>query len=188
MKKNVFSICGYSCAGKSTLVKHLLDKYNWTLMRYGDIHREAIKRNGYNLGMDWIKQEGFEAYEKGALAVFIEKLQECSSKDIIIDGLFSKMCFQYLKTNEEINLTNILLETTYENRLKRIMIREGYSLDNAKEFLKNVDWLKYYAGLSEIMESADFIIDTSDSQEEITNKVVSIIQAQKRQYIELGEL
>lgn len=47
MKKNVFSICGFSCAGKSTLIANLINTFQFTTIRYGDIHREAIKKSGY---------------------------------------------------------------------------------------------------------------------------------------------
>ena len=177
MKKNVFSICGYSCAGKSTIIKQLIDIYDWYIIRYGDIHREAVKKSGYNLGIDWIKDKGFEEYECGAIDVFKKTIEECEAKNIIVDGIFSNKCFQYLKDNRNINLTNILLETTYESRLERAMKREGYTLEKAKKFLKDVDWLKYNAGLSNIMKESDYIINSNDEKSEIKRQIVEIMQS-----------
>lgn len=177
MKKNIFAISGYSCAGKSTLIRHLIENWRLTTIRYGDIHRETIKRHGYMRGMDWIKSKGFDAYEDGALEVFIEKLDKCDSENLIIDGIFSNKCYQYLKQQKGLKIKNILLETNYENRLRRMIEREGLGLEKAKEKLKNVDWLKYYAGLSEIMQDADYVINSSYNREMITREVDKIVKS-----------
>ena len=177
MKRNVFAISGFSCAGKSTLIRHLIDIWGLTTIRYGDIHREAIKRHGYKLGMDWIKSEGFDAYEDGALEVFIEELDKCDSENLIIDGIFSNKCYQYLKQQESLQVKNILLETSYENRLRRMIEREGLGLEKAEEKLKSVDWLKYYAGLSKIMQDADYVIDSGYDREFITCEVDRIVKS-----------
>lgn len=176
MNKNVFSICGFSCAGKSTLITNLINTFQFTTIRYGDIHREAIKKSGYKLGMDWVKDKGFEEYEKGTLEILKTKMDNCPSENIIIDGIFSKECFKYLKSNKNLNVTNILLKTTFDNRLKRMMKREKYSFKTATQQLTSVDWLKFNSGLNEIMKQADYIIDSGQKSEfEITKIVIQII-------------
>lgn len=175
MNKNVFSVCGYSCAGKSTVITKLIDVFKFTTIRYGDIHREAIRKSGYKLGMDWVKNRGFEDYEEGVLEVFQKEIGNCPSENIIVDGLFSKECFKYLKNKQDINLTNILLQTTFDNRLARMMEREEYSFEIAMNNLKSVDWLKFNSGLGYIMQNADYIINSGGDKVEITNIIIEII-------------
>lgn len=186
MNKNIFSICGYSCAGKSTVITRITNAFGLVIIRYGDIHREAIKRSGYKLGMDWVKDKGFEEYEDGALEVFKQKIKNCPCENIIIDGIFSKKCFNFLKEQDNINLTNILLQTTFENRLNRMIEREGYSFEEAMDNLKSVDWLKFNSGLYEIMRQANYIIDSSNDKIEVTSQVVEIIgdvmRTQEKEY------
>lgn len=168
MKKNVFSITGYSCAGKSTLITELIENSQANILRYGEIHWMAIRSSGYKLGIDWIKERGFEEYEDRVLSFFKKELGSCNSNSIIVDGIFSYKCFEYLKNRKDIELVNILLETNFDNRLIRMMKREGYSEKEADERLKSVDWLKGNAGLIRIIEQADFIIDGENDKEEIT--------------------
>lgn len=175
MKKNVFAITGYSCAGKSTLITELINNSRADIVRYGEIHWRAIRSSGYNLGIDWIKERGFEEYEERALTFFKQELGSCNSNAIIVDGIFSYKCFEYLKSRKDIELTNILLETSFDKRLIRMMQREGYSEDDAEERLKSVDWLKGNAGLIRIMEQADFRINGETDKEKITGQVLQIV-------------
>lgn len=168
MKKNIFAIIGYSCAGKSTLIKEVVNNSNETILRYSDIHWRAIKNSGYKLGIDWIKEKGFDEYENGALDVFTKELEKDKSNTIIIDGIFSYKCFKFLKDKKDINLVSILLETSFDKRLKRMIEREGCNENIAQERLKSVDWLKHNAGLFKIMEEANYIINGENTKEIIT--------------------
>lgn len=170
MKKSIISITGFSCTGKSTILKQFVNNPNLAVIRYADIHREAIRKSGYKLGIDWIREKGFEDYERGTLKVFIDKIEKCNFDVILIDGIFSNKCFEYMENDENIKLTNILLETPFDKRLRRMSEREGYDIETAKDKLKDADWLKYYAGLCEIMKKANYFIDSDDERENLNRR------------------
>lgn len=172
MSNNVITIAGYSCSGKSTVIKQLEEIYNCQILRFGMIHRECVKENGYNYAKDWIKEKGFEVYEMELLKKYIQELKASSSSDklTIVDGIFSYKCFSLMKECKNINLVNIVLSTDYDTRLERMMKREHLNVNEAKNHLATTDCIKERAGLSKIIGEPTCIIDGSKNIEEIKNE------------------
>lgn len=177
---NIIVITGYSCSGKSTVIEQLKDISEYSIIKFGSIHRETVKNNGYIYAKDWIKDKGFEIYDENLLNHFRNKISLYGvDSNIIIDGLFSYKCFDYLKNNQIITLNNIVLDTKLDIRITRMIERENMVLQEAIEHLYVTDCIKERSGLSKIMKEYDYIINGNSSREKIKEKCSFIIQSNK---------
>lgn len=186
MSKKIITITGYSCSGKSTLIDRMEQLCDCDIMKFGMIHKECVKNNGYLYAKDWIKEEGFSVYEKKLLILFKDKLKEMfkdNSRFLIIDGIFSSKCFQLIRDLENIDLTNIVLNTDYDVRIKRMMERQNLGYEEAVQHIYNTDLIKQNAGLQHILKDFDYIIDGNKTKEEIEERCLTILQglANKRE-------
>lgn len=177
MKNKLITIAGYSCSGKSTVIKQLEEIYNCEIIKFGMVHRECTNRNGYAYAKDWIRDKGFEEYERELAKCYIEKLKAISSNDkiTIIDGIFSYKCFLIMKECESIDLTNIVLNTDYDIRLQRMMQREGLEFNEAEAHLATADSIKRRAGLSRIIDEPSYIVNGNERVEKIKDECLLII-------------
>lgn len=180
MKKNIITITGYSCSGKSTLINGIIKQYNFDVISFGEIHKECVKNNGYLFAKDWIYEKGFKSYENQLLLTFKKKIllldsDPLESNSIIIDGIFSDKCFKLLRSLSKINLTNIVLNTNYQNRVDRMMKRHNMSYEEAVKHLYTTDSIKKEAGVSDILIDYDYIIDGNKRVEDIRERCSLII-------------
>ena len=181
MKINIITITGYSCSGKSTLINEIMKEYNFNVIRFGEIHKECVKNNGYPFAKDWIREEGFSSYEKQLLLTFKNKILSLDSgssvdKNIVIDGIFSDKCFKLLRNVNGINLTNIVLNADYQNRIYRMMERHQMNYQEAVNHLYTTDSIKEKAGLYGILNDFDYIIDGNKTIEEIRERCSLILK------------
>lgn len=186
MSKKIITITGYSCSGKSTLIDRMEQLCDCDIMKFGMIHKECVKNNGYLYAKDWIKEEGFSVYEKKLSILFKDKLKEMfkdNSRFLMIDGIFSSKCFQLIRDLENIDLTNIVLNTDYDVRIKRMMERQNLGYEEAVQHIYNTDLIKQNAGLQHILKDFDYIIDGNKTKEEIEERCLTILQglANKRE-------
>lgn len=178
--KKIITISGYSGSGKSTLIQQLSQKYQFDIIKFGMVHRESTKNSGYRYAKDWIKEKGFSVYEKQLLICFRDKIISTVNKSnnvIIIDGIFSDKCFKYMRSVEGIKLNNIVLDTSYNVRVSRMMERERMSYDDAIRHLSVTDSIKQEAGLAHIIKDYDYIINGNIQKEQIMEACVSILES-----------
>ncbi len=177
MRANVITITGYSCAGKSTIVQQLKNTYNCEIMKFGQIHKLCTRENGYDYAKDWIREKGFCEYEEALVKTFALNLKNIidANRLVIIDGIFSSKCFEYMKMCECINLINIVIDTSYGNRLRRMMNRERLTQDAAKVHLTTTDGIKARAGIEKIIAQPTYLIDGNMNIEQIENEFVRVI-------------
>lgn len=179
MSKKIITVTGYSCSGKSTLINRMEQLCNCDIMQFGMIHKECVKNNGYLYAKDWIKEEGFSAYEKELLVLFKNKLKEMlkdNSRLLMIDGIFSSKCFQLIRSLENVELTNIVLNTDYNVRIDRMMERQKLGHEEAVQHMYNTDSIKQNAGLQHILRDFDYMIDGNRSKEQIEEKCLVVVQ------------
>lgn len=192
MKINIITITGYSCSGKSTLINEIRKQYNCDIIKFGEIHKECVKNNGYLYAKDWISEKGFRSYENQLLLTFKKQLLsldiDClDSNNIIIDGIFSDKCFKLLRSVSRINLTNIVLNTNYQNRISRMIERQHMNYEEAVKHMYTTDSIKQEAGLPNILNDFDYIIDGNKTIEEIRERCALILKGldvQKNKNIE----
>lgn len=185
MNNNIFSISGYSCSGKTTLIKSICQFYDYDVIRFGMIHKECVKNNGYNYAKEWIKEKGFDEYENNLIDLFKEKINSYilqNNSDFIIDGIFSKKCYKYLTSLNNINLKNIVLNIDYNTRINRMMKRENLNYNAAREHLFVTDCIKERAGISNILNKYDCIINENLSTEDIKKICIPILLQNSKDY------
>jgi len=61
--RNLFVVSGYGAAGKSTVIKSILNSLDITTVPFGSIHKLAYKNAGYVCTADWLAKEGYDAYK-----------------------------------------------------------------------------------------------------------------------------
>lgn len=179
MNKKIITITGYSASGKSTIIKSIEEEFDCDTISFGQIHKECVKDSNYDYAKDWIRKEGFEAYEKQLILHFMRKmifaLKE-GKQFVIIDGIFSERCFSYLKRAKGIDVTNIVLETDDNTRILRMSDRERVDYEVARSHLITTDAIKKQAGLDTIFNFADYRIDGNQSKKMIRKILFSIMQ------------
>lgn len=177
--KKIIMISGYSGSGKSTLIQQLNKKYKFNIIKFGMIHREATKYYGYPYAKDLIKEKGFDVYEKQLLICFRDNIiatVKNSNNPIIIDGVFSDKCLKYIKSIDNLDVKNIVLDTKYDVRVHRMMEREKLSYDDVIKHLLLTDNIKKEAGLEYIIKNYDYVIDGNISKKEILKYCESILE------------
>lgn len=179
MKKKIIAITGYSCAGKTTVIEAIKEQINCDILKFGEIHKECVNKNGYSYAKDWIRLEGFEAYENQLLIFFKNMLKSKigdSELPIVIDGIFSDKCFRLIRELNSIDFANIVLETPYGIRIERMMSRQNMNYEEAVEHMYNTDLIKESAGLGRILKEFDYKIDGNKTIEEVRKRCVSILK------------
>ena len=179
MKRKIIAINGYSCAGKTTVIEAIKEQINCDILKFGEIHKECVKKNGYSYAKDWIKLEGFEAYEKQLLIFFKNMIKSKignSELPIVIDGIFSDKCFKLISEIDGIDFSNIVLETEYGIRIERMMNRQNMNYEEAVEHMYNTDLIKESAGIGRILKEFDYKIDGNKTKEEVRKICFSILK------------
>lgn len=184
MNKNIYSISGYSCSGKTTLIKCICKDYDFDVIQFGLIHKECVKNSGYSYAKDWIREKGFFEYEKKLIELFRTKIDSyalAGHKNLIIDGIFSEKCYNYLEKIKSINLKNIVLNIDFDTRINRMMKREKLSYEKARDHLCVTDCIKEHAGLSNILRKYDYIINKEFSVLELKDIFIPILLQNQKQ-------
>ena len=116
MEKNIITITGYSCSGKSTLINEIIKQYNFDVIRFGEIHKECVKNNGYLFAKDWIREKGFRSYENQLLLAFKKKIllldsDSLESNNIInLEDLTKEKLEEMLKFSNKFSAYSVLKE------------------------------------------------------------------------------
>ena len=187
--RNLFVVSGYGAAGKSTVVNNISSSIDVTIVSFGTIHKQAYKNAGYRCTADWLAKEGYEAYQKAVLELFKDEIGKTKG-DVLIDGIFSDACYNYLKSieiNNKNKIINIFISTPEDERINRMYNRQRFTtIEQAHIHTKASDFIKGTCGLYQIQEDADYTIDGTDTKDRVNAKIKKIIQDVKGKEIELS--
>lgn len=182
--RNIFIVSGYGAAGKSTVINNISNSLSVITIPFGMIHKSAYKNAGYKCTADWLAKEGYDAYENSVLELFKKEIDK-SSGDILIDGLFSSSCYNYLKSlelNNKNRLINIFIATPEDERINRMYKRQEFiTIEQAHKHTKASDFIKGTCGLYQIQDDAQYIIDGAVTREQINTQITKIIKLIKEQ-------
>lgn len=182
MKRKIITITGYSCAGKTSVVEAVKEQITCDILRFGEVHKECVSKNGYSYAKDWIKSEGFKAYEDQLIIFFKNKIKSKigdNEMPIIIDGIFSNKCFKLIREINGIDSYNIVLDAQYGVRIERMMNRQGMHYEETVKHMYKTDLIKKSAGIEEILRDFDYKIDGNETKEEVRKKCISILRGLK---------
>ena len=185
--RNLFVVSGYGAAGKSTVINSIAGNLNVTIISFGSIHKLAYKNAGYKCTADWLAKEGYDVYQKCVLDLFKDKIKQIND-DILIDGLFSSSCYNFLKSlelNNKNKLINIFISTPEDERINRMYRRQRFTvIEQSHLHTKKSDFIKGTCGLYQIHDDANYIIDGSRTKDEINCQIMKIIRGIKTKDIE----
>lgn len=186
--RNLFVVSGYGASGKSTVINSIANNLDVTTIPFGTIHKLAYKNAGYKCTADWLAKEGYEVYEEAILELFKQEVDKING-DILIDGLFSSSCYNYLKSlelNNQNRLVNIFISTPEAERIKRMYQRQKFiTIEQSYIHTKASDFIKGTCGLYQIHDNANYIIDGTNTRKFINMQINNIIQFIKRQNKEI---
>jgi len=168
-KKTVICISGLAGTGKSTLSKKLADKYHLRYFSGGDVLKDLAKQEGYDVSKQgwWESPEGLKFLNervsdpKFDKAVDDKLLEYAQQGNILLDSWTMPWL---LKEGFK-----IWLEASLEKRAARVAIRDGISVAEAFEVLKEKEARTkaiykalYGFVLGEDFKPFDFILDTDN--------------------------
>jgi CMP/dCMP kinase len=168
-KKTVICISGLAGTGKSTLSKKLADKYHLRYFSGGDVLKELAKQEGYDVSVQgwWESPEGLKFLNervndpKFDKAVDDKLLEHAQQGNVLLDSWTMPWL---LKEGFK-----IWLEASLEKRAARVAIRDGITVAEAFEVLKEKEARTkaiykslYGFVLGEDFKPFDFILDTDN--------------------------
>jgi cytidylate kinase len=168
-KKTVICISGLAGTGKSTLSKKLADKYHLRYFSGGDVLKELAKQEGYDVSVQgwWESPEGLKFLNervndpKFDKAVDDKLLEYAQQGNVLLDSWTMPWL---LKEGFK-----IWLEASLEKRAARVAIRDGITVAEAFEVLREKEARTkaiykslYGFVLGEDFKPFDFILDTDN--------------------------
>ena len=182
-KKTVICISGLAGTGKSTLSKKLADKYHLRYFSGGDVLKELAKQEGYDVSVQgwWESPEGLKFLnervndQKFDKTVDDKLLEYAQQGNVLLDSWTMPWL---LKEGFK-----IWLEASLEKRAARVAIRDGITVAEAFEVLKEKEARTkaiykslYGFVLGEDFKPFDFILDTDNlSANEVFEVLCNVI-------------
>ncbi len=168
-KKTVICISGMAGTGKSTLSKKLAEKYHLRYFSGGDVLKDLAKLEGYDVSVQgwWESTEGLNFLNERINDPKFDKTVDDKLLEYAHQGnvLLDSWTMPWL-LNEGFK---IWLEASFEKRAARVAVRDGMTVSEAFEVLKEKEARTkaiykslYGFGLGEDFKPFDFILDTDN--------------------------
>lgn len=174
-KRPVIVLAGFSCAGKSTISKKLVNLYGFDLMEQYVIYNTIAMAKGYKRTRHWLAEVGNEVFVKETTIETVRRINTLAdSKGIVVDASYGPVMDTILRSSV-INAHIVVIAVSADQgiREKRMTGRMGGSDDEAKiELVFRDDFLKE-VNLEDVMGKADFEVTNKTSIEEVLNQITS---------------
>lgn len=177
IKKNlIICIVGYSGSGKSTVVDFVSRTLNIPIFYYGKEVTKLMNNMGYNKSREFVEANGIIAYDELVDKEIPKVLRNFMKKNklLIIDGINSIDIYDDLKKNNEV--FSIYIKLSNEQRVNRLMKREGIKKSEAFRELSIKDGIKIDSGLDIIVSKCNAIVDGSKSKEVVIDETIKLIE------------
>lgn len=174
----VICLTGFSGAGKTSVAKYLVEKYNFNLISVREVSHTLANKKGYFRTRDWLKNSSVNQYLGECRREIINILHnnECN---YVIDDVFDLDLWHFIQGSFDSCLINFHLNEHV--RMERIYKREN--LENkykAIEELNFFDTWKKAFGICEVMNETDNYINVAEkSIIEIANEIIFICERKK---------
>jgi cytidylate kinase len=168
-KRIVICISGLAGTGKSTLSKKIAEKYGLRYFSGGDVLKDLAKQDGYDVSVQgwWESPEGLNFLSKRVNDPKFDKKVDDMLLDYAQQGnvLLDSWTMPWLLKGG----FKIWLEASFEKRAARVAIRDGMTVDQAFDVLKEKEARTkaiykalYGFSLGEDLKPFDFILDTDN--------------------------
>lgn len=172
-------LSGMPGAGKEEFVK-IAKKRGYYIVRMGDIVREYTKKLGYEVNSVNVGMVANSERERFGEAIWalrtVEKLKECDSRKVVVDGIRSLAEINIFRENfDKVFVVAILAspKTRFERIKARGRVDDFISYD---EFIKR-DFRELSWGVGNVIALADFYIINESSLEEFHKNVEKFLEA-----------
>jgi dephospho-CoA kinase/inosine/xanthosine triphosphate pyrophosphatase family protein len=161
-----FVVCGPSCAGKTVLAEHLVNKYGYYHIEASDfMHREFYSKHGTKSEVS-IHEFASRALKDDPQIVsrqIINHLEEIQSQNVIISGFRSPLEIEPLRTSKS-QYEFCYIKADQKIRFERNRARARNDAAKDEESFKRRDELQFSMGLDEIegLHFFDKIINETD--------------------------
>ena len=168
-KRTVLCISGLAGTGKSTLSKKIAEKYGLRYFSGGDVLKDLAKQEGYDVSVQgwWESPAGLNFLSKRVNDPKFDKevddklLEYAQQGNVLLDSWTMPWLLK--------EAFKIWLEASFEKRAARVAIRDGMTVDQAFDVLKEKEArtkaiykVLYGFSLGEDLKPFDFILDTDN--------------------------
>jgi cytidylate kinase len=171
------TVSGHPGSGTSTLVKALMAHYSWTSLNGGDVFRQEAARREMSLGEFGELCKSDLNVDRELDKQLQQQMQDDSSQ-IVESRLAGWWAYRL-----EIPCVRLWLDVDETERAKRVVYREGGSIEDALEANKkrsSVDaerFMELYQILPEQREPYTTVLDATNlGSEEVLAEVISILE------------
>jgi len=180
--KIVLGIIGEIAAGKTTATDYLIKKYDAKSVRFSNsladgLDRFYIEKNRHNYQtLSRIMRENFG--QDIISKTVARDIESFNTKIVITEGVRRPSDITFLTKTYPDNFFTINIETTPENRFKRLANREEKPDDTTKtweEFQKDGN-AEAELAIKKIAKTANYTIDNNGTLEELYNQIEKILK------------
>lgn len=163
-----FLFTGLSAVGKTTIARFLGERLGVPVVGEREILHWLAEREGYARTRHWLESAGLQVVLDEALRETVRVAKEQSNgQAVIIDGSYDRRLPQtLLKTIEGCKVFIIALAVGEITREERMAGRLNTSKTEAKREMALIDDWKLMAGMSELMNKANLVVDSERPREE----------------------
>jgi len=183
MDKIILGLAGEIASGKGTAAKYIQEKYNGSTHRFSTMLRDVAGRMNLEESRENIQKLSTAFRQYFGDDILSKTIYHDVSGDagnvVVIDGVRRQPDIKYMSTLPEFRL--IYIETSAENRYKRIIEREENVDDKNKtfeQFKKDQSW-ETEKDIVDLKDKADFVINNDGSVEDLRGQIDKIINELK---------
>ncbi len=183
MTKIIFGLAGEMASGKSSVAKHLSEKYGAEVFKFSNILRDALSRihkDNSRENLQMMSTMLRETYGEDILAkAMADDVNDATGDIIAVDGVRRLGDIEHLKKIEGFHL--VYLEADIEKCHVRLSVRGENIDDNGKSFeeFKKDRAREAERQIIELKEFADIIITNNGTLENLYDSVDEFIESVK---------
>lgn len=169
-------IVGMPSSGKTTAAK-ILEKTGFSVVSTGDVVREEIKARGLPYTKENDREVADWFHEEGRETLVIKRLlDKVRGERVVIEGLRDPKQLKELENSTGEIPVVIAIKANFEARWKRELDKRRFS-DITKEDLEKRDNAELRLGEGELIEKADYTIDSTNlTNEELGEELEKILR------------
>jgi dephospho-CoA kinase len=174
-KLPVIVLAGFSCAGKSTISKRLVDLYGFDLMEQYVIYSSIAYAKGYKRTRHWLAEVGNEVFVKETTLENVRRINAIKeSKGVVIDASYGPVMDEILRSSL-INAQIIVVAVKADEAMRAVRMagRMGATDEEAKVELTFRDSFLSEVNLEEVLEKADFEVVNRSGVEDALNQLAN---------------
>lgn len=174
-KRPVIILAGFSCTGKSTISKRLVDLYGFNLMEQYVIYNSIAVAKGYRRTRHWLAEVGNEVFVEETTLETVRRINALEeSKGIVIDASYGPLMDTILRSSL-INTRIIVVTVITDQGIceRRMAGRIEASDEEAKAELAFRDVFLKEVNLGKIIEESDFEVINNGNIEEVLNQIAN---------------